>query len=130
MSVRLTCIASALLICTLVGRAPAAAGRQRLLRHEFTHPALRRDFRIVVYCDDRRAAANAEAIVIKRLAQLEEVFDESRPSSEISQVYANAGLGTVRLSNELFGLLGQADKLGQGRDGGFDPTAGAGAALW
>src|SRR5687768_6248159 len=56
-----------------------------MVRHEFTHPALGRSFRIVVYCDDAAAAARAEGVVIRRMAELEEILDDRedlRPGSE------------------------------------------------
>src|SRR5215207_1554177 len=69
-------------------------------RYEFTHPALGQAFRVVVYCPDDAAAREAEAVVVRRLAELEEVFDDRedvRPTSEVSRIHANAGIGAVRV---------------------------------
>jgi thiamine biosynthesis lipoprotein len=87
-------------------------------------------FRVVVHCPDEQAAARAEWAVIRRLAELDEVFDADRPSSEVSQVYANAGLGAVRVSDELYALLSQADRMSNRSEGVYDLTAGALAKLW
>ena len=108
---------------------PSAAAKSPF-RHEFTHPALGTRFHIVVYCPDRSAAGRAEAAVFRRLGELEEVFDDTRPSSELAQVYANAGIGAVHASDDLFRLLRQSQKLSQRSEGAFEVTAGASAKLW
>lgn len=108
--------------------APTASGS--LIRHEFTHPGLGTRFRIVVYCPDDAAIGRVETAVIRRVAELDEVFDDTRPTSEMAQVYANAGIGAVRVSDDLFGLLFQLQKLRGPSQGAFDVTAGAYAELW
>lgn len=131
---------SVLVILLAVGVAPSCAprpaepasrrGTSTGVRHEFTHPALGSEFRVVIYCPDKPATARAERAVIRRLAELEEVFDDARPTSELSQVYANAGIGTVRVSPDLFGLLRDLRKVAVVSKGAFEVTAGAHAELW
>ncbi len=100
------------------------------IRFQFTHPALGTRFRVVIYCEDGQSVALAEQTVIRQLAELEEVFDPDRPSSEVSRIYANAGIGAVRVSDGLYRLLKQADRLAKNTGGAFDITAGSAAELW
>jgi thiamine biosynthesis lipoprotein len=111
------------------GKAARANGPSAI-RHEFTHPALQASARVVVYCPDEAAVRRAEALVVRRLARLDEVFDDSRPSSEVAQVHANAGLGAVRVSDDLYALLRQAQRLVDRTRGASDVTAGAVAEVW
>ena len=130
-----------LFAAALLAAGPACGGggtRQRadgrrvpaMLRHEFIMPGLGGDFRIVVYCSDEQAARLAERVAFAQLADLERIFDEGRPDSEVSLLHANAGLGAVRTSTELYFLLRQGIRLYERSDGAVDVTAGAYAALW
>jgi thiamine biosynthesis lipoprotein len=104
-----------------------------MVRHEFTHPALGQDFRIVVYCPDPAAGRRAEWVAIKRMAELEETFDDRedlRPFSQVAQIHANAGIGGIRVSGELYALLRQANQIAERSHGGFDITAGPYARIW
>jgi thiamine biosynthesis lipoprotein len=118
-------VLTVLSFCTESPAAPAP------VRYELSHPALSTSFRVVVYCPDEASAAKAELVVVRRLAELEEALDAGRPSSDLSQVYANAGLGAVRVSDDLYALVRQADKLSGGGSGGaYDVTGGALTKLW
>jgi thiamine biosynthesis lipoprotein len=108
---------------------PAPAAR---LRHQFVIPESGGGggLRVVVYCADAAGAARAEQAAADRFARFQKVFDEGRPDSEVSQIHANAGLGAVRVSDELYYLLRQAERLSVRADGAVEPTAGAYDALW
>ena len=120
-------VLATLCFCTTLSAAAAAAAP---VRYELPHSALGRTFDVVVYCPDDEAKVTAELIVVRRLAELEEVLDAERPSSELSQVYANAGLGDVRVNDDLYALLRQADKFSGQSKGAYDITAGAFTKLW
>jgi thiamine biosynthesis lipoprotein len=123
------------LFCVLLSFAGSAAAKQKspgAMRVEFSQSALGATFRIVVYCPNQIAAAEAQDVVGKRLAQLEEILDATRESSELSQVYANAnaGRGALRVSDDLFSLVRQADRFSGRSNGGYDVTAGTLSELW
>src|SRR4051812_46850730 len=83
----------------------------KLQRHEFNQSGLGADFRVVVYCADDAAARRAQAVVATRLDKLADLLDRSRPSSEIAQLEENAGIGSVRASDEFYALFRQLDRL-------------------
>jgi thiamine biosynthesis lipoprotein len=99
-------------------------------RHEFNQSGVGFDFRVVVYCPDVAAARQAQAVVARRLDKLADLLDRSRPTSELAQVEENAGLGSVRVSDEFYALFRQLDRLFVSSKGAFDVTTGAAAALW
>jgi thiamine biosynthesis lipoprotein len=114
---------------------PAHAGRSKtdqskLQRYSFNQSGVGVDFRVVVYCADLAAARQAQAVVAKRLDKLGDLLDRSRPTSELAQVEENAGLGSVRVSDEFYALFRQLDRLSTQSNGALDVTTGAAAALW
>lgn len=111
------------------GAGDAEAPSDRL-RHEFVMPYPGGGVRVVVYCTGRAAVARAEQVALERLERFRRVFDETRPDSEVSQVHVNAGLGAVRVSDELYFLLRQAERLAVRSEGAVEPSAGAYDALW
>jgi thiamine biosynthesis lipoprotein len=100
------------------------------MRFEFSHPGLGTTFRVVVYCSDDHAAGRAEGVVVRTVAQLVEVFDENQESSDLYQVHANAGIGAVRVSSDMFGLLRQTSKIAARTGGALDVAGGASSQLW
>src|SRR5688572_15160603 len=103
------------------------------VRYEFTHPALGERFRVVVYCPDDAAAAEAEAVVVRRLGELEEILDDRedvRPNSEVSRIHADAGKSPVRVSDDLYALLRQVDDVAERSRGAIDLTTGVYRRRW
>ena len=120
-----------------VSCAPKRAGEENrqpaMPRYEFTQPAFGQTFRVVVYCPDDEAAREAEAVVVRRLAELEEIFDDRedvRPTSEVSKIHANAGLGAIRVSDELYAFLRQVDDVAKRARGTIDLTTGVYTRMW
>jgi thiamine biosynthesis lipoprotein len=107
-----------------------SADQPKLERHEFNQSGAGVDLRVVVYCADLAAARQAQAIVGKRLDKLADLLDRSRETSELTQVEENAGLGSVRVSDEFYALFRQLDRLNERSKGAFDVTTGGAAALW
>jgi thiamine biosynthesis lipoprotein len=110
--------------------AAAAAVAALPVRHEFVMPGLGGDFRVVVYVADQAAGHEAERVVFERLTTLEIGFDEERADSDITQLHANAGLGAVRVSDDVYQFLKQAVAFAAESDNAVDVTAGAYARLW
>lgn len=112
--------------------AASAADPSARLRHEFVMPQAvdGADVRVVVYCADGEAARRAERAVSDRLADFQQLFDLGRPDSEVSRIHANAGLGPIRVADEMYGLLRQVVRLSERSDGAIEPTAGAYDVLW
>jgi thiamine biosynthesis lipoprotein len=122
----------ALLVFDLLGCAAPAAGPQRLT---FTRPLMGSAMSIVLYSESQttdglnRAAAAARA-AFQRMADLEAVFSDYRPESELNRLCAAAGGPPVRVSTDLFDILRAASVVSQATQGAFDVTIGPLTHLW
>ncbi|MDX1908021.1 MAG: FAD:protein FMN transferase [Bacteroidia bacterium] len=83
----------------------------------------------VVAADPVKAAAWLDLAVaeMQRIERLLTVFD---PASEVSQVNAQAGLSPVKVSPEVYALIGRCQTISRLSQGAFDLTAGALQALY
>ena len=86
--------------------------------------------RIVVYAPADSIARPAVAAAFERIAQLEDVFSNYRPTSEIGQLQRVKFGAAVAVSPDLLAVMLQADRLWRASDGAFDPTVGPLADLW
>jgi thiamine biosynthesis lipoprotein len=80
--------------------------------------------RIVVYAADPQVADRACRAAFARIAELEDVFSDYRPSSELMRLCALAGGPPVPVSEHLFTVLTHAHTLSQQTNGAFDATVG------
>ena len=86
--------------------------------------------RIVLYAPDEEAARSAAGAAFARIAALDEVMSDYRPSSELMRLSGSAGGPPVRVSADLFSVLFQARGLSRLSGGAFDVTAGPLVVLW
>ena len=86
--------------------------------------------RLVVYAPNELAAARACAAAFARVAALEEVFSDYRPTSELMRLCDRAGGEPVVVSDELFKVLQRAAEVSQRSGGAFDVTVGPLVQLW
>ncbi len=84
--------------------------------------------RIVLYASDATAAAAARA-AFARIAALEDIMSDWRPTSEARRLEQRPG-EWVRVSRSLFDVLARAVAIARATDGAFDPTVGPMVALW
>lgn len=87
---------------------------------------------INVYVGERPAAAAGAAIeaAFAEIERIEQIMSEWRPSSEISQLNADAGGALRPLSPELFEVLQRSKEIAEATGGAFDPTFYAVGQLW
>ena len=85
--------------------------------------------RIVLHAPHDTAARHAARAAFARIAQLEDIFSDYRPTSETRRLDARAG-HWVPVSEPLFELLTRALTIARLTDGAFDPTVGPLTALW
>jgi len=101
-----------------------------LRRFEYAQIHMGMKVRIVLYAEDEASAERACVAAFKRIAELEDIFSDYRPKSELMRLCASAGGAPVRVSDELFTVLEFAQKVSELTDGAFDVTVGPLSRLW
>jgi thiamine biosynthesis lipoprotein len=86
--------------------------------------------RLIVYAPSTAEAEFAAKAVYSRVAELEDVASDYRPTSELMRLCARAGQGPVKVSDELFTLLSHAQEVARRSGGAFDVTVGPYVQLW
>lgn len=86
--------------------------------------------RLVVYAASEAAAETACQAAYARLAELEDIFSDYRPDSELMRLCQRAGGVPIPVSTELFTVLTRSRELSQQSEGAFDVTVGPAVQLW
>ena len=86
--------------------------------------------RIVLYAEDEAAAQQASTAAFDRVAVLEDIMSDYRPTSELNRLCSKAGGPPTRVSPELFFILAKSQELAGRSDGAFDVTVGPMVKLW
>ncbi|MGI9176146.1 MAG: FAD:protein FMN transferase, partial [Rhodothermales bacterium] len=90
--------------------------------------------RIVLYAPGEPVAAEAARAAFGRVAALEDVMSDYRPASELMRLSAQfsdpSGGPPVPVSDDLFAVLTQAQRLARISEGAFDVTVGPHVKLW
>ena len=126
---KLRCAAMILLLMLGAGCA-ASGGEPALRRHEYAQLHMGVQARLIVYAPTEQAAATAARAAYARVAEIEDIASDYRPTSELMRLCARAGQGPVKVSEELFTLLAHAQELSRRSDGAFDVTIGPYVSLW
>jgi thiamine biosynthesis lipoprotein len=87
-------------------------------------------FRIVLYAANEAQAKAASKAAFARIAELDGIMSDYRPTSELMQLCAKAGGDPVKVSPELFFVLKKAEEVSRLSDGAFDVTVGPVVRLW
>ena len=101
-----------------------------LERHEYAQLHMGVQARLIVYAPSTAEAESAAKAAYSRVAELEDVASDYRPTSELMRLCAKAGQGPVNVSDELFTLLSHAQEVSRRSDGAFDVTVGPYVKLW
>jgi thiamine biosynthesis lipoprotein len=99
-------------------------------RFEYSEVAMGGRARIVVYAQDRAMAERACRDAFARIAFLEDIMSDYRPTSEISRLCAEAGGPSVKVTPELFLIMQKSRELSRRSGGAFDVTVGPLVKLW
>jgi FAD:protein FMN transferase len=102
----------------------------QLLRHEFSELHMGMRVRMVVYTPNEAEARDAVRGAYGRIAALEDILSDWRPSSEVRRLAALPAGARATLGAELCTVLGAALDLARRSAGAFDPTVGPVVALW
>lgn len=101
-----------------------------LQRFEYSQLHMGVRVRLAVYASRQSDASSACAAAFQRIAAIEQIMSDYRPTSELMRLCARAGGPPVRVSPELFLVLARARALSRRSGGAFDVTIGPYAVLW
>ncbi|HEY3132723.1 MAG TPA: FAD:protein FMN transferase [Acidobacteriota bacterium] len=87
-------------------------------------------FKIVLYARDAEQGAQASRAAFDRIAHLDEIMSDYRQDSELMRLCAEAGGPPVKVSGDLFRVLGRSQEISRLSDGAFDITVGPVVRLW
>src|SRR5712692_1425441 len=99
----ITCTILGLCVATGAGEAepPAADAPGSPKRFEFAEPHMGTRFQITLYASDKPAAEKAAKAAFARIAELDGIMSDYRPSSELMQLCRKAGGEPARVSEDL-----------------------------
>jgi len=101
-----------------------------LTRHDFSGAGMSTTFRIACYAGSKDAAEKAAEACFQRIAELNAIFSDYDPTSELMKVCSPEAVYPMKVSRELFDLLQRARHLAEQTNGAFDPTCGHLTHLW
>ncbi|MEQ1749287.1 MAG: FAD:protein FMN transferase [Prosthecobacter sp.] len=101
-----------------------------LQRHDFSGPGMATTFRIACYAEDKATAEAATEACFKRIAELNAIFTDYDPTSELMRLCAPEVKYPFKVSESLFDILQRARSLAKTTHGAFDPTCGHLSNLW
>jgi len=108
----------------------ASGAEKSLQRFARTHTTLGTDFRFTVYATDATVANVALRAATERLDALDAILNTERPDSDVSSLNAAAPGTAVHVSDELYLVLAESQRLAADTDGAFDVTIGPYVDLW
>lgn len=135
-------VLSAVIVC-LIGNFPVFLGtakgqiqsqknlefaEYRQFSYSQIHMAM--EVRISVWWHDQQEVESACKAAFRRIAELEKIFSDYNPRSEINRLTKEGVASPVQVSDELLEVLIFSQKLHQKSGGAFDPTAGPLIQLW
>jgi thiamine biosynthesis lipoprotein len=112
---------------------PAAPRPTLEQRFEFAQLHMGVETRLVVYARDEAVAREACRAAYARIAELEQIASDYRPSSELMQLcqkFQAPNSPPVRVSGDLWTLLQYAQKVSKSSKGAFDVSIGPLVKLW
>jgi len=117
-------------------QAPVPAPSSKLARPdpdrklEYHGQAMGTTISLYFWTDDEANAAKAAEAVFKEMKRIDAVMTTWTPTSEVSQVNANAGIKPVVVSEETYAVIERAQDVAVRTRGIFDITVGAFKGLW
>src|SRR5205085_1023543 len=101
-----------------------------LHRYEYAELHMGVQVRLTVYAADEATARKGCAAAFARIAQLEDIFSDYRPDSELMRLCRAPVAVAVPVSTDLLFVLKRAQILSDRSDGAFDVTVGPYVSLW
>lgn len=88
------------------------------------------DTGLIVYAANEPQAREGCRAAFERLAELEDVMSDYRPTSELMRLCAQSGDGPVKVSEDLWRVLSFGQEVADRSGGAFDMTVGPLSKLW
>src|SRR5436190_20446069 len=102
-------------------------------RFEYEEPHMGTRFRVVLYAPDKDAADKGAKAVFARVEELNRIMSDYLPNSELMRLCkrsATKPAGPVKVSDDLFYVLAEGQKVAELSGGAFDMTIGPVVRLW
>lgn len=99
-------------------------------RFDFSGPGMATTFRISCYAENREQAEKATSACFARIAELNQIFTDYDPTSELMRLCAPETVYPVTVSPPMLELLDRSVDFAKLTDGAFDPTCGHLTQLW
>lgn len=109
---------------------PVLFAQPALDRFEFTQPHMGTLFRIILYAPDAHTAARASTAAFARIAELDNIMSDYKPTSELMRFSAHAGSPPVTISEDLYRVLAAGEDLAECSEGAFDVTVEPVVRMW
>jgi len=119
---------SLLIAVVLLGA--CAPARENASRYEFSRVCMGCKAVVTLYAPDETCAEAAAALAFDRLGQLDDTMSDYRRASELMRLCDRAGGPPVKVSDDLFEILGASERVSRASGGAFDITVGPAVALW
>jgi thiamine biosynthesis lipoprotein len=87
-------------------------------------------FKLILYAPDEASAGRAAQAAFERIAALDGIMSDYRPTSELMRLCQKAGGDPIPVSEDLFFVLSRSQELSRRTDGAFDVTIGPIVRLW
>ncbi len=97
--------------------------------HRYTQLVMGVATTVSIVADDEADARSAARIAFERLEELEQAMSDYRPASELMRLCGQPFVA-VPISDDLFGVLAEAQRVAEASDGRFDCTIGPLTLLW
>ncbi len=108
----------------------AAAADSELARYTFAETHMGSKVVLTLYAADEASAKRGATAAFARVAELDGIMSDYRPTSELMQLCQKAGGGPIRVSEDLFLVLSRAQEVSRRSGGAFDVTVGPVVRLW
>ena len=92
-------------------------------RFEYVDPEMGVDFHLKFYAPNQATAERVARLAYKRVEQLNAIFSDYSPSSELNHLCAKPHGKPVPVSIDLFNIIQQSQRLARETGGAFDITA-------
>lgn len=99
-------------------------------RFEYTEPEMGVPFHLKFYAPNEAEAERIVRLAYARIEQLNDIFSDYEPASELNRLCLTPAGQPTKLSPELFAILAQSQTLSRQTVGAFDITAGPAVRLW
>lgn len=105
-------------------------GCTALRQYSYTQLHMAMAVELTVWTQSEQQAQSACRAAFRRITELEFIFSDYDPQSELSRLCRKSGQGPQHVSKELLEVLAHAQQLSRRSGGAFDPTAGPVIRLW